>query len=85
MTLNSAVSTNGRFRLPCCLVLMKSVDNLLMFLFCSFSERLSSSSAAPIKARKPDKENTMAFERILNEIAAVTALFAGAYVLLMVA
>lgn len=27
----------------------------------------------------------MTFERILNEIAAVTALFAGAYVLLMVA
>jgi len=27
----------------------------------------------------------MPFERILNEIAAATALFAGAYVLLMVA
>lgn len=31
------------------------------------------------------KETTMNYERILNEVAAVTALFAGAYVLLMVA
>lgn len=50
----------------------KSLDVVPLFLLCSHSTE-----------RK--RRTIMNIERILNEIAAITALFAGAYVLLMVA
>ena len=48
------------------------LDTCTMFLLCSHS------------TERQCRRTIMSFERILNEIAAVTALFAGAYVLLMV-